>query len=359
MRIFRPNGLARVLPEQHSTVPVTHSAAPAPAPAADEAPILLPFGLETLAGQIGTAAVRAAIHEATTTHKPGLVCPDSQGAHRDMDITTMIASAMSLAPYFRAAAAHGIRSAHMPPREAFAVLRRQGCAAERTMLAATGGVNTHKGLIFSLGILTAASGRGAALGHTMDCAAICRIGASFVRGIVERDFGPLLAARSRYGSLSLPETALLEHGRAVAGRPLTAGETFFMLHGITGIRGEAEQGFPHVLAAKTVFDSLLERHGLNTAAVNALLLLMRDMPDTNVLHRGGQEGLTFLRREAAAVLDAGGATTPAGTQLLLTLQRRCIERNISPGGCADLLAVVLFFHLLSTNAALSSRPPCF
>lgn len=296
---------------------------------------------------VGKTAVRAAIHEATATPKPGLVCPDSAGAHRDMDITTMVASALSLEPYFRGAAALGMDDAEAPPQDVFRRLRGLGRAAEETMLASTCGVNTHKGLIFSLGILAAATGRNEALDRGLDCASVCATAATLVRGLTENDFGPFRSLR-RSG---LAESGLLRRGRLIAGRSLTAGEKFFLLYGIKGIRGEAEQGFPHVLAAKAEFDRWIGGHSLNIASINALLLLMRDMADTNVLHRGGLAGLELVRDEARRALDAGGAATPEGMRLLRAMQRRFIVGNLSPGGCADLLAIVLFFHFLATEPA--------
>lgn len=291
---------------------------------------------------IARLAVRAVMHEAAVTPKPGLVCPDSQGAHRDMDITTMLASALSIEPYFEVAAQLGMDGATLPPDQVFGKLRQHGVAAERAMLAATGGVNTHKGLIFSLGILAAATGRNAACGLAGDCASVCRTGALLVEGIVAHDFAPLLSLRDR----DMAGEILLHEARHTLGRSLTAGERLFLLRGATGIRGEAEQGFPGVLAAKAAFDTWRIDLGFNEAAVNTLLLLMRDTEDTNVLHRGGGEGLRIVQSGAAEALLAGGAGTLVGRDRISRLQRQLVERDISPGGCADLLAVTLYFHFL-------------
>lgn len=293
---------------------------------------------------IARLAVRAAVHEASITLKPGLVCPDTQGAHRDMDIATMFAGALSLENYFKDTAACGMRDADQVPSAVFPTLRHLGMEAESSMLAATGGINTHKGLIFSLGILAAATGRNSSLNLGLDCASVCRTGASLVRGITERDFGPFLDIRSSDCS----QKALLRKGESLAARPLTAGEKFFLTFGITGIRGEAERGFPHVIAAREKLDCLLRQgQTFNTAAVNVLLQLMRDMTDTNVLHRAGMQGLEWVRCEAAEILLAGGACTTRGRHLLQLMGRQCVAKNISPGGCADILAVVFYFHFLN------------
>ncbi|MDR1660301.1 MAG: triphosphoribosyl-dephospho-CoA synthase [Desulfovibrio sp.] len=105
---------------------------------------------------IAAFALRAALHEAAATEKPGLVCPDTAGVHTDMDIQTMVASAVSLYPCFRNAAVIGMDTAGLEARAAFSLLRGEGREAERAMFAVTCGVNTHKGLIFSMGLFCAA-----------------------------------------------------------------------------------------------------------------------------------------------------------------------------------------------------------
>ena len=104
-------------------------------------------------------AVRALLYEVTTTPKPGLVDRRNSGSHTDMDSFTFMSSAASLYPYFEACTRAGRKTADGPAPETFAALRPLGCEAEGEMLAATHGVNTHKGAIFSIGIVCAALGR--------------------------------------------------------------------------------------------------------------------------------------------------------------------------------------------------------
>ena len=104
-------------------------------------------------------AVRALLYEVTTTPKPGLVDRRNSGSHKDMDVFTFMDSAAALYPYFEDCARTGRETAEQPAPETFAALRPLGCEAEGEMLDATGGVNTHKGAVFSVGIVCAALGR--------------------------------------------------------------------------------------------------------------------------------------------------------------------------------------------------------
>ena len=110
---------------------------------------------EALAGQ----AARALMYEVCTTPKPGLVDRHNNGSHRDMDLFTFLDSTAALLPYWHQAVSIGQETAGLLPEETFARLREAGLAAERAMFRATGGVNTHKGAVFSLGCVLGAAGR--------------------------------------------------------------------------------------------------------------------------------------------------------------------------------------------------------
>lgn len=195
------------------------------------------------------------------------------------------------------------------------------------MFDATRGVNTHKGLIFSLGALAAAAGLLAAAGRSVDAESCALAASAVLAGLTERDFAGLAEK---------------------AEENLSAGERLYRRWGVRGIRGEAEAGFPSVLS--TALPRLRRDLGVglsrNHAFVNALLALMTVVEDTNVLSRGGREGLAFMRLGAGRVLALGGASTPEGAAALAELDRSFTERRISPGGSADLLAVTIFLGLL-------------
>lgn len=292
---------------------------PALVPVAGGKPVLTPADIAALGQQ-------AMLMEAQAAPKPGLVCPDHNGSHRDMDYALFVASAAALLPYLQCCAQLGFERHTLPPGELFPLLQTAGREGEQAMFAATGGVNTHKGQVFSLGLLCAACGRRLGLGLPLAPHDVAREAASFVAGIVARDLEPLRR--------SLPQ------------RPLSAGEKLYLHHGITGVRGEAEAAFPTALAA---FQALVleAEQPLDLSLPQALLRIMAGSDDTNLLTRGGPQGLAYARDAAQKALEQGGMYTPAGRAAVMAMREEFPRRNLSPGGSADLLAVTIFFLLLA------------
>jgi len=282
---------------------------------------------------IGDAAVTSLLREVCTTPKPGLVDRRGSGSHSDMNIATFFRSAAALAPYFHRAAACGAGwDGELPAL--FRCIRGLGIRAEQDMFAATGGVNTHKGLIFSEGILAAAAGYAWTHCRTLDPAALFRLASDMASPALEADFSSMDPAR-----------------------PRSHGEKLFFLYGCRGIRGEVLDGFPSVrttaLPALDAFDA--EGRDPNDACVQTLLLLMAGLSDTNVLYRSGPAGLDYVRRSASEVLALGGAFSAEGRSALLRLSAGFQRRHISPGGSADLLAVSLMIHVLQGNRTLTHQ----
>jgi holo-ACP synthase/triphosphoribosyl-dephospho-CoA synthase len=302
---------------------------------------------------IGRLAQTATLLEAAAAPKPGLVDPFSRGAHADMDYSTFLSSAAALGPWFiesaRMGAEHGGELHELLPS-----LREAGQAAERNMFAATGGVNTHKGLVFSLGLLCAGAGRLAAAGATLSPEVCASCAAAIVRGITLRDLGPVGSGRGAPGSSASDPLASESPGTAVLP---TKGERLYASGGFRGIRGEAEDGFPSVLlhALPRLRFGLEAGLSMNDAMIDALLLLYTLVEDTNVLGRAGRDGLSLLRAAAREALDLGGMASAEGRKAIQAMDRRFIENNISPGGCADLLALAAFLHLLSTACGGKNR----
>jgi triphosphoribosyl-dephospho-CoA synthase len=121
-------------------------------------------------------------------------------------------------------------------------------------------------------------------------------------------------------------------------------------HGVTGARGEALLGFPSVFEiALPVLRSALDR-GADThqALLHTFFVLLAETLDTNVLFRGGAEGLQFIRTKAKDFLERGSVFEPGWQQRAESLHRQCSEKNLSPGGCADLLAAAWFVYQLQT-----------
>lgn len=293
--------------------------------------LALPEGTpgERPALSIAEAARKAVLYEAAASPKPGLVDPFSGGAHKDMDYFTFLAGAAGLSPAWKQFARLGVRWGGKRAENLFPVLREEGKRAEKLMFEATGGVNTHKGLIFSLGVLCASAGMLAAEGIPITAALCASRGAAIVKGVVSRDLADLHKKKT--------------------GVELTSGERLFLEEGVTGIRGEAEKGFPSVTeAGLPALRSSLKRGGsLNDAMVDGLLSLMTLVEDTNILSRGGREGWRLAREEAAKALELGGMADPKGEEAVKRMDSLFTQKNLSPGGCADLLAVTTFLHLLT------------
>lgn len=268
---------------------------------------------------IGRRALVALYKEVALHPKPGLVTPFDNGAHQDMTLATFLRSISALRAYFTAIAALGAT------HPAFAALQPLGVAAEAGMLQATGGVNTHRGAIFNLGLLCAAAGACAPQAAAEE---LCQH--------VARTWGEAILASACGAPAS--------HGLAVAAA-----------HGAGGARREAAAGFPMVRATAlpAYWRTLAATGSAELAAVEALFALMSVLEDTNVLWRGGATGLDHVRSTAAAFLAAGGVRASGWRGRAEAMARGFAARRLSPGGAADLLAVTLFL------APRGARPaPC-
>lgn len=197
-------------------------------------------------------------------------------------------------------------------------LRAIGVMAERAMLATTGGINTHRGAIFGLGLLCAAAGYRNAVG-------------------VRKPLGRLISERWGDAILSDP-VSLRSHG-AVAARRYGAG----------GARTEAACGFPSVyrIAIPALHAGRqIALHDAEAVRVHACMTLIATVVDTNLLHRGGAEGLQFAQACAAAFLASGSIRYLGWRTRALDVHKAFMTRGLSPGGSADLLAMAMFVDRL-------------
>lgn len=288
-------------------------------------------GLETVCGKIklilcdhaasfyGALAHRALICEALTTPKPGLVDARNNGAHRDMCLSTLLKSADSLRPFFIRAFRLGL-DAEKTDEKTVTLLKREGSSAEADMLRVTGGVNAHKGSIYAFGLLLFAQGfclvNG---GEALETAA----------DIVRRDI-----------------EARFSQAEAL---PQSHGEHAYAMWGARGARGEAAEGFPHAVKATEILRGKTAL-GKNEAALIALCGLMSELSDTNLLHRGGAEGLNFVRMRAREIFDMSDDEHVAA---LIELDDEMIRKNLSPGGAADMLALALYMDAARENLNFS------
>lgn len=278
---------------------------------------------EADAADAARLATQALLYEAATTPKPGLVDRMGSGSHRDMDFFTFQASAAALYPYFFRCVKIGRETDD--PQETFRRLRLPGKLAEGEMLHATGGVNTHKGAVFSMGILCGALGR-LEREQWADPERVLSECAAMTAGLVGRDYAGLT-----------PETAK------------TAGQKLYLQYGITGVRGQAEAGFPAVLKVglPKLEAGLSLGKSINEAGCAALLAMLAQTLDTNMIHRGSLEIQQEIMEKLSKLLE----TEPFPSQKTLErLDEEFVRRNLSPGGTADLLALTFLLHFLKEEA---------
>ena len=279
-------------------------------------------GLTVRAEDIVSRVERALLTEVRLTPKPGLVDIRNTGAHHDMDLATFECSTAVVAPWMEPFFTMGFDTVNIAPEQVLMMLRPVGMACETEMLQATGGVNTHRGAIFAFGLLAAAAGRLTARNEPIEQHRLCEEVARFCRGMVANE---------------LSDAGV---------RKMTRGEAHFLRYGLSGARGEAESGFRTVRTqALPVFNRVMAETGdINLALLQTLLHLMAWNDDTNLVARGGLEGLNFVQQQAQKLLWQGGVLVKGGLEALRQLDDEMIARRLSPGGSADLLAVTWFLH---------------
>ncbi|MEB0039399.1 MULTISPECIES: triphosphoribosyl-dephospho-CoA synthase [unclassified Pseudomonas] len=278
----------------------------------------------SLAERLADLAVDALIDEADLSPKPALVDRRGNGAHSDLHLGLMHASALSLWPAFKemAEAALEFGAVGQPLREAIGRIGRDGEAA---MMRTTDGVNTHRGAIWALGLLIVA----VALEPANQTPAAIGLRAARLALIDDRH-SPVQNS----------------HGAEVAQR-----------YGAHGAREQAQLGFPAVLefGLPQLQRSRAAGQGEQNARLDALLAIMTTLGDTCVLYRAGEAGLQAMQLGAQKVLDAGGSASLAGRRCLHELDAQLLSLNASPGGAADLLAACLFIDSLEPGLGEHSR----
>lgn len=249
---------------------------------------------------------KALLAEAMAWPKPGLVTPIDSGSHHDMDIDTFLCSIAALEGSFFELALASVRNG------GFALLAQIGREAEQRMLHATGGVNTHRGAIFNLGLLVAAAMR-RAQDHELR---------SLTCGeIVARLWG----------------TDILESRRRA---PVTHGNEVYVRFAAGGAREQAAGGFAAVYACGLPALRLLvqQGHARDRILIGTLMHLMEHVDDTNLLWRAGEAGLRHVQHSARAFNLGGGVNAVDWRERLVAMGKDFVRRNLSPGGSADLLA---------------------
>ncbi len=271
---------------------------------------------------IGQAMTAGILLEVACEPSPGLVSPNSTGAHHDMNMMSFLLSSAAIAPYFSLFAQLGRDWDEKEPL--LEVLRPHGINAEIEFLALTDQVNTQRGILFAGGIVAAAAGL---VGKTGQITAIkiSQHVASICKGIVQRELAS-----------------------AIPHEKNSNGERLFMEHRLVGIRGEVEKGLPSVMeVGYPVFcKSMNGGMGLNDAMVHTLIYLFNCVEDTTVASRLGPGGLKKCKEASKRVIEKGAMETAEGRRALEEMNDYFIKENISPGGCADLLAIIVGIYLL-------------
>lgn len=273
---------------------------------------------------IGKAAKTALLSEVSTTPKPGLVDIHDNGAHKDMCYHTFLQSTKAIVPYITEMAEIG-STFRGNPKDLFLTIRPVGIKAEQAMFQATKGVNTHKGLIFSLGILASASAWYYEKKHCFDAETILYLCRQMTYDVLEQDFTQIDKKK-----------------------PVTHGEKLFVLYGERGIRGEVQSGFLSIrnISLPVMRQLFCFSYEKNQVYLHTLLTLMAHVNDTNVLIRTNMQTLQYVKEESKKILALGGGCTSQGIEAVQLLNQDFIHKNISPGGCADLLAATIFIWLL-------------
>lgn len=292
------------------------------------------------ANKLGRYAQQAVLYEAVLEPKPGLVDSVDNGSHKDMDIFTFMDSASSLYSGFVDFAMDGFGHTG-DARSLFTKIRKTGIQIEKNMFEETKGINTHKGIVFSMGIVIAAVAfslknyqkttvKEFPILSPTEVEIVFSTMQKMTEGLVSKDFHTL-------------ETKEI----------LTNGERLYMEFGFLGIRGEAEAGFPTVrnMLLKLRKDSFRKpTYSTKDIYLDILFILMSEVQDSTIVSRGGIEALEYVKQTARIFLENGGMQQHNAVEKIVNINECFRERWISPGGSADLLAItILFIKLENIN----------
>lgn len=277
------------------------------------------FTINEISMTISSFAVQAMIYEVSCYPSPGLVSPISSGAHKDMNFFTFVDSTSALSKYLTLFVQEGLTD--KSNEEIFNNIRKIGVEAEKDMFFKTGGVNTHKGMLFLMGVACAAVGK--AIYEEKDFKQVQSIIKEMTKGIVKSEL------------FTLKEKDKLSHG-----------EKLFLKYKTEGVRGEVERGIP------TVFDFSLDFYkqngdlSINDRLVHTLIGIMQICDDSTIIYRHSPKVLEEVKEKSRDIIKLGGMKTSDGRDSINRLCDEFIKRNISPGGSADLLGVTVFLYLV-------------
>ena len=264
----------------------------------------------------GDMCTMSLLHEAYTTPKPGLVDKNNNGSHTDMDVPLFEKSALCLRSFFVDMFRIGETANNCAEDEYYQKLRAKGIEAENTMFMVTNNVNTHKGQIYSIGILAAAMGELTSSANKVRLSEWMANASRIAQRFMEDDFAAL-SDNSTYGTEQ------------------------YRQYGLKGIRGEAASGFKSVLqfSLPELIRRMNEGDDLETAGTYALMNLISNVEDSCMIHRGGLKRAEEVRRQVSDAIKNG----TIDREYMQKLDKEFIRDNLSPGGCADLLSITYLF----------------
>lgn len=278
----------------------------------------------TVADTIAGFAWEALLEEVYLTPKPGLVDLENNGSHHDLSLSLMESSALALRPAFydMAVAADG-KTPSQPVREQLAAIGRYG---EQQMRQATGNINTHKGAIWCIGLLSAATSM-------------------------------LLSGNKKFSQNDLLKTA----GRIAAfedryqPKQNTNGLRVSKKYRVVGAREEAVLGFPTLYQTALPAWDYYKNEPEEIRRLNVLVALMAVVDDTCILYRADMKTLKTVQRMAKAIIDQGGLGMERNRNLYLALAGFTHKKWVSPGGSADLLSASIFLHKITHHFKINSH----
>lgn len=267
-------------------------------------------------------AVESLLYEVSISPKAGLVTRNSNGSHKDMNFKTFQASAYSLENYFKNCTQHCF-SYKLKDENFFLRLRELGKKAEADMFKATAGINTHKGTIFSLGILIA-------------------VLSAFIQEKIEFSLEDL-----RDEIIKICSPLEYELKRNIAD---TNGERIFQKYGLKGARGLALSGYRIVLNDGILkLKKFLKFLDLETSCILLLFYYISVLDDTNIVSRSNIATLNEVKKESSKIFKKYQELknlAPYIKKDMEDMNKKFIEKNISPGGSADLLILTIFLHFI-------------
>jgi holo-ACP synthase/triphosphoribosyl-dephospho-CoA synthase len=270
--------------------------------------------------EAASLAKTAMTKEVMLTPKPGLVDQNNNGSHKDMNLQTFFTSIEAIEPYLKRFIEAGISHPNTP-KECFKELRNIGIECEKSMFEATKGVNTHKGMIFSLAVILGSFGQ-----------------------VLKTQ--KLITPRLLHNQIKTLCSDLMYQDFAKIAKNPSAGERFYKLYGNGGIRQEAQNGYPTLFSISLpIFHNHL-KFGEDIALQMSLLALMQNLQDSTLWARGAEDGLNYVQNYAKSF----NGNPHDISRFLKKMDEDLIIRHLSPGGSADLLAMTYLIHGLIANS---------